>query len=145
VTGTEKAHDARGWANVLAEVPLFAGLGRRHLNRVAKVATIKRFHRNTAIVRAGEPGDALYVVLDGSIAVRRGGLRDVELGVGSFFGEMALLDDGPRSANVIAKTDATCLRIARTRFTSLLRTEPEIALRLLREVSARLRAAQSTN
>ena len=136
--------DARGWTNVLADVPLFAGLSRRHLGKVAAVGTIKRFHNGTAIVRAGDPGDALYVVLDGEVSVRRRGLPGVTLGIGSFFGEMALLDGGARSASVVAEGPVACLTIAQSRFLKLLQAEPAIAVGILKDLAARLRAAQST-
>ena len=136
--------DAREWTNVLAEIPLFAGLSNRDLRRVASVATIKRFHEQTEIIRAGEPGDAMYIVLDGTVTVRRRGLRSADFGIGSVFGEMSLLDGGPRSASVYAAEPVACLRIARPRFAKLLRSEPGIALALLEELAARLRAAQAT-
>jgi CRP-like cAMP-binding protein len=135
--------DARDWTNVLAEIPLFNGLSGRDLRRIAALATIRRFHEQTEIIRAGEPGDAMYVVLDGSVTVHRRGLRRVELGMGSVFGEMSLLDGGPRSASVYASEPVTCLRIARPRFAKLLRAEPGIAIALLEELAARLRAAQA--
>ena len=136
--------DARGWTNVLADVPLFAGLSRRHLGKVAAVGRIKRFESKTAIVRAGDPGDALYVVLDGAVSVRRRGLPGVTLGIGSFFGEMALLDGGARTASVVAEGPVACLTIAQSRFLKLLQSEPAIAVGILKELAARLRAAQST-
>ena len=67
------------WANVLAGVPLFAGLGRRHLRRVAGTGRIGRFHDATAIIRSGESGDTFYVVLDGEVTVRRRGLPELSL------------------------------------------------------------------
>jgi CRP-like cAMP-binding protein len=136
--------DARRWTNVLADVPLFAGLSRRHLAKVAAVGRIRRFHHGTAIVRAGDPGEALYVVLDGDVSVRRRGLPGVTLGVGSFFGEIALLDGGARSASVVAEGPVACLTIDQSRFLKLLQAEPAIAVGILKELAARLRAAQST-
>jgi CRP-like cAMP-binding protein len=131
------------WANVLGEVPLFAGLSRRHLNKVAGVGRLLEFHHGAAIVRAGQPGDAMYVVVDGDVAVRRPGLPEVSLGTGSFFGEMALLDGGPRSATVVAKGPVVCVMIQQSRFMKLLRSEPAIAVELLKEVASRLRAVQA--
>jgi CRP-like cAMP-binding protein len=136
--------DARGWANVLGDVPLFAGLGGRHLRKVASTGRIARFHDATAVVTAGESGDTLYVVLDGEVEVRRRGLTGIRLGIGSVFGEMAVLDDSPRSATVVAKGPVTCLAISRPRFLKLLRGEPAIAIELLRMLAARLRAVQAT-
>ena len=139
------AADARGWANVLAEVPLFAGLSRRHLNKVAALGKIRRFHDGTMIVRAGEPGQTLYVLLDGEVAVRRPGLSTRTLGMGNFFGEIALLDNGARSATVVATGPVVCLTISQAPFLKLLHAEPAIAVSLLREVALRLRTAQVTS
>lgn len=135
--------DATSWANVLATVPLFAELNRRHLRKVAATAKIVRFADRSRIARAGEPGETFYVLLDGEAIVSARGVGQVHLPSGSAFGEMALLDGGPRSANVTAKGDVVCLAISRARFTKLLRAEPSIAIALLVELSRRLRAAQA--
>jgi CRP-like cAMP-binding protein len=139
------AADARGWANVLAEVPLFASLSRRHLNKVAGLGKIRRFHDGTLIVRAGEPGETLYVLLDGEVSVRRPGLSTRTLGMGNFFGEIALLDSGARSATVVATGPVVCLTIRQAPFLKLLHSEPAIAVALLREVAVRLRTAHVTS
>jgi CRP-like cAMP-binding protein len=136
--------DAHDWANVLATLPLFAGLGRRQLKKVAGIGKLKRFHGMSTIVHAGEPGQSLYVVLDGEVFVRRRGLSDLVLSMGSFFGEIALLDGGPRSATVVANGPVTCLTISQAQFLKLLRAEPAIAVAIVRELAARLRAIQST-
>lgn len=137
--------DAAGWTNVLADVPIFAELSRRHLKKVAEASRIARYHDGAPIIRAGTPGDALYVLVDGEVSVRRRGLPSVTLGVGSFFGEMALFDDSPRSASVIASGPVICLVIGRTRFHKLLRSEPPISIGLLKELARRLRVAQSVD
>lgn len=139
------AADARGWANVLGEVPLFAGLSRRHLKKVAALGRIRRFHDEMPIVRMGEPGDTLFVVLDGEVSVHRPGLTSLTLGIGSFFGEIALLDGGARTATVTARGPVVCLAVAHSRFAKLLHSEPAIAVTLLRELAARLRTAQATS
>lgn len=134
----------RTWRSYdLAEIPLFAGLGRRHLNKVAALGRIRRFREGATIVAAGEPGDALYVLLDGEVSVQRRRLPAITRGIGSFFGEMALLDGGPRSATVVAHGSAVCLTISRSGFQKLLRKEPTISAALLRELATRLRAAEA--
>ena len=138
------AGDAAGWANVLADIPLFAGLGRRHLRQVAGTGRIKRFEGATTIVRTGEAGDTFFVVLDGDVSVMRKGLPSLSLGMGSYFGELALLDGGARSATVLAKGPVTCLAISRPRFLKLLRSEPTIAAAILEELASRLRILQSS-
>jgi CRP/FNR family transcriptional regulator, cyclic AMP receptor protein len=140
----ESPADAGGWTNVLAEVPIFSDLGRRQLRKVAGAGRIVRFHDGAPVIRAGTPGDALYVLIDGTVSVRRRGLPPVSLGIGSFFGEMALFDDSPRSATVVADGELVCLVITRTRFHKLLRAEPTISIGLLKELAGRLRVAQAT-
>jgi CRP-like cAMP-binding protein len=136
--------NSRDWVDVLATIPLFAGLSRRHLGKIAATATVRTIAGGSAIIRAGEPGDAFYVLLDGRVSVRRRGLPAISLGVNSFFGELALLDSGPRTATVVADGPVVCLMIPQSRFLRLLRSEPAIALAILREVAGRLRLAQAT-
>ena len=91
-------------ADLLAQIPLFASLSRRHLGRIASVAATKRYAAGSPLVRVGKPADAFYVILDGSARVDLPG-RPVALEAGDFFGEMALLDGEPRSATVIAVSE----------------------------------------
>lgn len=132
------------WLETLGEVPLFEGLPKRHLRRIAKLARIRRFTAGSVLVRAGDPGKAFYVLLDGEAKVARPGARARRLGVGDYFGEMALLDDGPRSADVVAVGEVLALTIDRPGFTKLLRAEPALSLTLLRTLAARLRAAETS-
>jgi len=139
-----RADDARGWTNVLAEVPLFAGLGARQRRKVASLAQIRRFADGAPLVRAGGPGDALHVVLDGKVSVRRRGKAARALGIGSIIGELALLDGGPRTASVVAQGDVVTLTIGASRFRKLLRAEPAIAIGIAEELARRLRAADAS-
>jgi CPA1 family monovalent cation:H+ antiporter len=131
------------WLGTLGEVPLFSGLSKRHLRRIAKLARIRRFAPGSAMVRAGESGRSFYVLLDGNAKVIRAGGRPRRLGMGDYFGEMALLDDGPRSADVVADGEVLALTIDRSGFSKLLRAEPALSQALLRTLAARLRAAES--
>jgi CRP/FNR family transcriptional regulator, cyclic AMP receptor protein len=135
--------DPKGWTNVLAEIPLFAGLGARHLRKVADAARLQRFPANTVIMRAGDSGDDMHVVLDGALSVRRPRMPDLTLPTGSFVGELALLDDGPRTATVLADGDVVTLTITRARFRKLLREEPLIAIAIAEELARRLRSIQA--
>jgi CRP/FNR family cyclic AMP-dependent transcriptional regulator len=132
------------WLGTLAEVPLFEGLSKRHLRRIAKLAHIRRFASGSIMVRTGDPGRSFYVLLDGSAKVVRSGRRSVRIGAGSFFGEMALIDDSPRSADVVAEGEVLALTIDRPGFAKLLRAEPALSQALLRTLAARLRAAEAT-
>lgn len=132
------------WLATLAEIPLFDGLSKRHLRRIAKLARIRRFAPGSAMVRTGDPGRSFYVVLDGTAKVVRAGGRARRLGAGDYFGEMALLDSAPRSADVIAEGEVLALTIDRSGFTKLLSAEPTLAQTLLRTLAARLRAAETS-
>jgi CRP-like cAMP-binding protein len=143
------AHDpnrlAHDWLSDLGDVRLFYGLPKRHLRRIAKLARVRRFTPGSPIVRAGEPGKSFYVLLDGKAKVIRAGGRSRRLGPGDYFGEMALLDDAPRSADVVADSDLLTLTIERPGFVKLLRADPVLAHHLLRTLAARLRAAESSD
>jgi CRP-like cAMP-binding protein len=128
---------AGDWVPVLATVPLFADLNKRHLKRVASLAHLRRVVTHTRIVKRDDRGDTFYVVLDGSVRIEPGG---IELGPGSYFGELALIDDGPRTADVTATQETLLLQISRTKFAKLLKDEPTIAVAMLGELARRLRA-----
>jgi CRP/FNR family transcriptional regulator, cyclic AMP receptor protein len=136
--------DAGSWTNVLQTVPLFAGLNRRHVGKIAKAGRIARFHHGTEIVRAGEAGDAFYVVLDGDVTVKKPRGRGATVGVGGFFGDLSLLDGGPRSATVVARGDVVCFVLRRTAFAKVLRAEPAIAVAIMTELAGRLRRTETT-
>jgi len=129
----------REWAAVLQQVPLFASLSRRQLRRVAGCARTRRFEDGAAIVRAGQTGTTFYVLLEGEAVVATPRGRGVRLHAGDYFGEMALLDGAPRSADVRAAGDVVALEIGRTAFGRLLKQEPPIALALLRTLAERVR------
>lgn len=128
---------------LLAKVPLFEGLSQAHLRSVAALAEEVRYSPGRMIVRTGTPGAAFYVIVEGSAKVVRGKIATAkgtwELGPGDFFGEMALLDGGPRTASVVAETSLTTIRIERAPFRQMLRSEPEIALKLLETMAVRMR------
>jgi CRP-like cAMP-binding protein len=132
------------WSNVLAEVPLFANLSARHVRGLAKLAKVKRLQPYTVVVREGTPGDSFYLLLEGTVVVRPPGKRAVKLGPGAFFGELALLDNAPRSATVETQDDVLLARIGRTDFLRLIDKEPKVAMTLLRSLAARLRTSESS-
>jgi CRP-like cAMP-binding protein len=132
----------REWVAVLAQVPLFAGLSKRHLRHVVALARSRRFERGSQIIRKGQAGGAFYVILDGRARVTVPGRRAVVLHAGESFGELALLDGAPRSADVSAVDDVLVLEIGTASFGKLLRKEPQIPLALLRTLAGRLRSAE---
>jgi CRP/FNR family transcriptional regulator, cyclic AMP receptor protein len=128
------------WVPVLKPLPLFEGMSSRHLRRIP--AKARRFQPGEAIVRAGDPGSGFYMILDGEVRVDPPEGRPVVLKAGDYFGEMALLDGAPRSADITALGEVTVMVIARAAFSKLLRSEPQIAQVLLRTLAGRLRAAE---
>jgi CRP-like cAMP-binding protein len=139
----EPSNDPKEWTNVLAEVPLFSSLNKRHLRHVAGVARIRRFHDGAALMKTGDAGDALYVLLDGRAVVRAPRGSEIALEMGAFVGELALLDDGPRTATVVADGPVIALTVSRAAFRKLLRSEPSIAVAIAEELARRLRAAHT--
>jgi CRP/FNR family cyclic AMP-dependent transcriptional regulator len=129
---------------VLLKVPLFSQLQPAELERVTEITRERTYPKNSVILFEDDPGDALYVVAQGQVKVVLIGEDGREvilsvLGEGEFFGEMALIDDEPRSAHVIAMEDSTMLVLRREEFEGILKQTPSIALALLRELSRRLR------
>ena len=93
----------------LAKVPLFSDCSQRDLQTVARVVREIPHEAGTVIAREGEPGVGLFIILDGTADVSIGGRKKATLGPGDFFGEIALLDGGPRTATVTAKSDVNAL------------------------------------
>src|SRR5438477_10347710 len=111
---------ARREADLLARVPLFAGLPKRHLRGLAGIAKEQRFEENTTIADEGRPGDDFFVIISGQARVLKKGRSIASLMPGDFFGEIALLDGGPRSASVITETPMQVMTLNRKPFQSML-------------------------
>jgi len=131
---------------LLARVDLFRSLNKKHLAQVARLAERQQFAPGQVIVKQGDTGLGLYVIASGRVEVQqeRTGAEPIvlnTLGPGDFFGEMALLDDYPRSATVIAREPTECLTLSKWHFLAELESHPEMALPLLPILSRRLRAA----
>ena len=117
--------------DVLARMPLFARLGDRELLRVMQSVEVKSFDDGQVIIREGDKGDELFIVLSGKVNVSRGGETLTRFGAGEHFGEMALIRAVPRSATVTADGGAELIVIRRPDFFELLRSEHEIAVKML--------------
>ena len=138
----DPARMSSAWLPVLEAVPLFAGLSRKDLRRVAALARTKDYPAGAVVVRAGDAGDSFHVVLEGSARVETSGRRAVRIRVGDFFGEMSLLDGAPRSADVTATSELVTMSIGRSGFARVLRDEPSVAVGVLRALAQRLRDAE---
>ena len=130
---------ARGGPDALADVPLFAGLTKRHLRRIADLTSEQRWMQGASLAEEGKPGDTFHVMMEGEARVVRRGRRIARLIPGDFFGEIALIDGGPRTASVIADTPVTTITLDRRRFRKMLDEDPSIAATMLEELAKRLR------
>jgi CRP/FNR family transcriptional regulator, cyclic AMP receptor protein len=126
--------------DALAHVPLFEGLSPRHLRRLADLTQEDRLMAGATIVRAGEPGDVFYVIIEGEAKVVNASNRVVNrLQPGDSFGEISLLDGGPRTATVVAETPMRVATLERKSFLRTLEAEPAVALKLLIDAAKLLR------
>jgi CRP/FNR family transcriptional regulator, cyclic AMP receptor protein len=119
--------------------PLFRGLDGTGLGAVSSAAIEVDFPADRVIARQGEIGTGFFVIVEGMVRVIRDGTVVARLGPGEFFGELSVLDGGPRVAQVTAETPTRCLAIASWDFERVLREEPGVALSVLRVVAGRLR------
>ncbi len=129
-------------ADLLGQVPLFEELSRRHLKQIAEHADEIAFREREVIVRAGEPGGSFFALVEGEAKVVRGTRTIARLGPGDFFGEISLLDGGPRTATVVAATPVLAIRVFKRAFDRLVSKEPAVAAKILTVVARRLREAE---
>ena len=134
----------RRGADLLAQVPLFEGLSRRHLKQIAEHADEISFREREIIVEAGQRGGTFFVIVEGEVRVVRGDRTIARVGPGEFFGEISLLDGGPRTASVIAETPVVAIRLFKASFDKVVREEPRVAGKILAAVARRLREAEKT-
>ena len=115
----------------LANMPLFARLSERELLRVMQSVEPRDYEDGAIVMREGDKGDELFIVLDGTVRVSRGEQILTRLGPGEHFGEMALIRSVPRSATITAEGSASLIAIRRADFFEILRKEHEIAVKML--------------
>jgi CRP/FNR family cyclic AMP-dependent transcriptional regulator len=133
---------------MMRRVKILGGMNDQQLGRFAQIVEVVALRQFQEVVRQGEHGDAMYMILEGEVRVRQiiGGKETTiaTLGPGEFFGEISLFDQGPRSADVVANTDGTLLKISVAVFEDLAKKEPDLAtpfmLAVARTLTARIRA-----
>jgi CRP/FNR family transcriptional regulator, cyclic AMP receptor protein len=135
-----KSKDAK--VRLLGDVTLFKPCRKGELARIASLVDEIEAPEGKTLCREGEPGWEFFVVAEGTATARRGGRKLGEIGPGSFFGEMSLLDQGPRSATVTADTDMHLLVLSSRSFSNLMYEMPSVAQRILAGVAERLRASE---
>jgi flavin reductase (DIM6/NTAB) family NADH-FMN oxidoreductase RutF len=137
--GTPLLFHGGQYEQLLAKAPVFSALSPELLEPILASGEERAFAEGEVIVRQGGPGDLLYVILEGRVRVERGGRLIETLRDGEFFGEVAVLDGRPRSADVVAATPVRALTISRNVLRELLQGEPRAAWAMLEVLAARLR------
>lgn len=122
----------------LEAVPLLASCSAAERRHLAENARVLAFDDGETIVREGEEGLGFYLVLSGAAVVRRGDEVLNRIERGGFFGEVALLEGVPRTADVVADGDTVCLGLVRADFRKLLVREPTLAMTIIEEEGRRL-------
>ncbi len=129
----------------LQRIPLFESLDKRELQFLAGLATEVSVREGTTLVKQGELGREAMIIESGTAAVFRDGAKIDDMGPGEFFGEMSLIYHQPRNADVVATSDMVVLDMNAREFATMLDTYPEVAVKILRTVVARLVAAQEAS
>ena len=128
---------------LLQRVPLFADFERGDLQRLARSFKERTFPAGTTVAGEGRTGAGFFVIENGEASVSVRGADRGKLGPGDYFGEIALIDEGARSATVTADSDLRCYGLTSWEFRPLVEGNASIAWKLLETMAKRLRAAQS--
>lgn len=129
----------------LREVPLFNGCTNKELQKIARASDEITMTEGTLIIDQGQTGREAFVVLDGTVVVKRNGRKVADLGVGAVVGELSLLDHGPRTATAICSSDCTLLVIDQRRFLAVIDDIPSLSHKLMRTLAARIRELDRKN
>lgn len=129
------------YEHVLGGAPVFGALPPERLERVLASGAERAYEDGERIVGAGDPGEELYVILEGAVRVERGGALVASFAQGDLFGEVAVLDGRPRSADVVADGPTRCLAVPREAIREAIAAEPQVAWELLGVLASRLRDA----
>jgi CRP-like cAMP-binding protein len=136
--------DQQGTIEQIRSVPLFSDFGDKELQRVAAIAKEVEFPAGKVIAKQGESGVGFHMITDGEATVSVDGVEHARLGPGTYFGEISLIDGGPRSATVSAATDLKTVSLTSWDFNVLLDQFPELARGLLIQLCRRLRDVEQS-
>ena len=125
--------------DLLRTVPLFSGFDRHHVERLGMPTEEAEAAAGKVLIRQGDSGDDLMVIVSGQVAVERDGKRIAQLGPGDFFGEIALIAEGPRTATVTTEAPTRLLVVSHRDFHSLMDEFPGVANQVLITLARRLR------
>ena len=127
---------------MLRRVPLFSDLSKKELDQLARTGRVVDHAEGHVVVTEGEKGVGFHLILDGEARVTKGGRTVAKLGPGQWFGEISMIDGGPRTATVSAATQLHTFGVASWDFHPLLKTSPTITFKLLVTMCSRLRDAE---
>lgn len=130
-------------AETLGQVPLFSRLDDRDRKRLAQAMSERSWNEGDVVIEEGRGGAGFWVIESGTVTVSIGGDVVRSLGPGEWFGEIALIDEGPRSATVTAATDLRCHGLVSWEFKPFIKENPEVAWALLQGLASRLRDTQA--
>lgn len=123
----------------LLNVPIFRELSAREMESLGRSMQERAYEPGAVIVRQGDPGLGFFLITEGKVEVTHDGHHVRDMVPGEFFGEMALMEERPRSATVTARERTKCLQLVKWDFRALLKENPELAVRMLEVVVQRLR------
>jgi len=130
--------------SLLKKTPIFAKTSESSLDAMLKSAVQKTVPAGESIVEKGQGGAGFYLLLTGAATVSTGGEKLAEMAAGDFFGELSVIDGAPRTADVIASVETTCLVVTQWAMRSIITSHPEIALSMLQELVRRLRKTDAS-
>jgi CRP/FNR family cyclic AMP-dependent transcriptional regulator len=129
----------------LKKTAILAGLSDRQLKRLAKYAKVRDIPKDSVVVTRGEKGIGFYVVLDGQLQVRKGTKTIAHLKPGDFFGEMALFEERPRTADVVTTEPSTVVVLSRWEFWGFASDKPDVLRTITQEMARRLEENRRTD
>jgi serine/threonine protein phosphatase PrpC len=142
---SEEVLEAQSRMEVLKRIPLFRHLTYKEQTAVLSIAMTRSYTEGEEIIREGQPGHDLYIVVKGRVVVEKGGMEIAELFSGGHFGEMGLVDNAPRSATIRAAEPTRVMLISRAELMALMKRESILAVKMLwsfvQALADRLRAA----
>ena len=127
---------------VLQRVPLFADLSKREVQQIARLFKARRFSEGQIVVQEGSGGAAFFVIESGEAAVLIGGRKRATLKPGDYFGEIALVDEGKRTATIVALSELDCYGLTYWDFRPLVEANGVIGWKLLQRMAKMLRDAR---
>jgi CRP/FNR family transcriptional regulator, cyclic AMP receptor protein len=125
----------------LLDVPIFSGLPKKELKAMSHSFMERNYETGKVIETEGDKGVSFYLIMEGSVDVRKSDKSIAKLSKGQFFGELSLLDKQPRSATIVALEPTRCLIMTAWVWSGFLETQPKLAVPVMRELARRLRDA----